>query len=205
MKQGLTQTLLGLLKPNARRSTFDVRLLAVAFLAVIQLLAGIGEIRATMFVNNNASLSYTDYGRNTYAPVQDTAGILVMAPPNITISKDVYNIRTGETSPDVVIAIRSDTVEFILRFTNIGETDAFRVTMSDSIPAGTVYIQGSAIDTNSLDPVDPPDTVSFQHVAGGPFDSNDGDTITAIRWEWDKIDNVLGNNSRISKFRVRVE
>jgi uncharacterized repeat protein (TIGR01451 family) len=158
-----------------------------------------------MFVSNNASLSYTDYGKNTYAPVQDTAAILVMAPPNITISKDVYNIRTGETSPDVVIAIRSDTIEFILRFTNIGETDAFHVVMSDSIPAGTVYIQGSATDTNSLDPVDPPDTITFQHVADGPFDSNDAGTVTAIRWEWDRIDSILGNNSRITKFRVKVQ
>jgi len=168
--------------------------------------SGMEAVRAAMLVNNSASLNYTDYGRHYYAPVQDTAAVFVTKPPEITLTKDVANLRTGETSPDIVVAMKGDTIEFTLKFTNIGETDAFNVVMFDSIPLGTVYIPGSATDTNNLDPVDPPDTITFQHIAGGEFDTEDTGTVTAIRWHWDRIGGTLsGSNTRITKFRVRIK
>ena len=183
----------------------NLQLSTVILLTGIQLLAGMGVVRAGMLVTNTAGLLYTDSRNHYFTTIQDTASILVMEPPNIVITKDVYNVRTGETSPDIVVAIRSDTIEFILRFTNTGETDAFYVVMSDSIPAGTTYIPGTATDTNNLDPIDPPDTITFQHAAGGLFDINDTGPVTAIRWEWNRIDSQSGNNARITRFRVRVQ
>jgi len=190
---------------NVQRSTLNVKLLTVILLTCIQLLAGMGVARAAILVNNTAELNYADNRHKYFAPVQDTAAVLVVSPPNISITKDVYNVRTGETSPDVVIAIRSDTVEFLLRFTNSGEANAENVSMHDTIPAGTTYIMGSARDTNSIDPVAPPDTITFQHITGGPFDTDDSGQVTAIRWQWNKIEGITGYNTITTRFRVRVQ
>ena len=212
-------TLLGVLKPvqssklkaqSKKLSAFSFELSAIKALAFILLalsfqLSAITAARAAMLVNNTAELNYADNRHIYFAPVQDTAAIFVTTPPNISITKDVYNIRTGETSPDVVIAIRSDNVEFILKFVNSGEANAANVSMYDTIPAGTAYIAGSALDTNSMDPVNPPDTVTFQHVIGGPFDTDDSGQVTAIKWQWSKIEGITGYNTRTTKFRVRVQ
>ena len=153
---------------------------------------------------NSVDMHFSDNHNRNYMPVSDTAAILILNPPVITMVKDVRNLRTGETSPNVVTAIRGDTVEFILTIANSGDTDALNVVESDSIPLGTVYFVGSALDTGSLDPLDPPDTITFQHVSGGEYDFDDTGTVIAIKWQWDKIEGISGNNIRTLKFKVRI-
>ena len=189
---------------NVQRSTLNVKLLTVILLAGIQLLAGMGVARAGTYVNNKAGVSWTDKWSEKYVPVSDTASIYVLTPPTFVVAKNVRNIRTGETATDIVQAIPNDIVEFSISITNTGETVARNIVIHDSMPSRTIYETGSASETTSLDPVDPPETVTFQHAAGGTFDTNDGDTITAIRWEWNAIDGIYGNNKRTVKFRLRV-
>jgi len=176
----------------------------VTILAAGILLAPATSANALVLSVNNADLHFTDDYNRTYTPVSDTAAILILNPPVIIMAKDIRNLRTGETSTDVVTAIRGDTIEFILNISNSGDTNAINVVEYDSIPLGTVYIEGSAFDTGSLDPLAPPDTVSFQHFAGGVFDLSDTGTVTAIKWQWDSIEGVSGNNMRTIKFKVRI-
>ena len=156
-------------------------------------------------VTNNAGLSYTDNFNRSYTPVSDTAAIKIVNGPQFTITKDVVNLVTGETSPDIISAFHGDTAEFIIRIENIGDNFARNSVIMDSIPNSTTYVLGSALDTNSLDPLAPPDTVSFQHIAGGVFDLSDTGTITAIKWQWDNIDGMPADNDRVVKFKVKVQ
>ena len=213
MKRGLTQILLGLLNPvqssklkvkGLKLSTFNFQLSTVILLTCIQLLAGMGAARAGTYVNNKAGVSWTDKWNEKYVPANDTASIYVLTPPTFVVAKDVRNIKTGETSTDIIQAIPDDIVEFSISITNIGETVARNIVIHDSIPAKTVYIEGSVSETASLDPIDPPDTVTFQHVAGGPFDTIDMGIVTAVKWEWNDIDGTYGNNKRTVKFRLKV-
>ena len=159
---------------------------------------------ATHIVTNNAGVDWTDNVGNYYVTTWDTASVRVFLQPNLIMAKDVNNLATGESGADVISAYRGDTIEFILRMTNTGNTEAICVVMEDSIPAGTEYLRGSALESMSLDPVDPPDTVAFQHVAGGQFDSSDNGTVTAIRWEWNKMEDLSMYGKRVTKFRVKV-
>jgi len=177
-----------------------------AFFAPCNLpLAPVSTAYAGFGITNSAGLSFTDSRHNSYAPVSDTAAIFVLTGPTIHISKDVRNIRSGETSPDVVSAMRGDSVEFILTILNSGDTEARRIIISDTIPVSTVYETGSAFALGSLDPLDPPDTVSFLHIAGGNYDLSDTGTVIAIKWQWDNIDGIFGNNRRVVKFKVKVQ
>jgi len=185
-----------------RKRMMKLLLGVTACLALMGL--GMGVVHAGMMVTNSASLRFTDHRSYNYQTITDTAQIVVYTPPAITIQKDVKNVRTGETSPDVVVAYMYDTIEFTLTFRNSGDTDAVAVLMYDSIPMRTTYVFGSATDTNNLDPVNPPDTITFQHAEGGPFNTDDSDTVTAIRWYWNKLDGTYGNNTAVTKFRVRV-
>ena len=151
-------------------------------------------------------MNWTDSKYNFYNPVSDTAAIRILNPPLLLIAKDVCNVRSGETSPDVVPAVLGDTIEFMLTLTNAGDTDARNIVMLDSIPFSTIYETSSAFDTTVYDTYNlPPDTITFQHVASGAFDTGDTGTITAIKWQWDKIEGMYTYNKRIVKFRVKVQ
>jgi len=162
------------------------------------------EAQATHIVSNSAGVDWTDNVGNYYITAWDTASVRIFLQPNLTMVKDVRNLATGEYGTDVINAYRGDTIEFILKMTNSGNTEALSVVMADSIPAGTEYIRGSALETMSLDPVVPPDTVAFQHIAGGQFDSSDSGTVTAIKWEWTKMETMEIYGKRMAKFRVKV-
>jgi len=182
----------------------NLQLSTVILLTCIQLLAGMGVARAATIVNNSAGVIWKDSWNQSYGIAKDTAAIFVLKPPTFEVQKDVRNLRTDETSSGIVLAIPDDIVEFSITITNTGDTVARNIVINDSMPSRTIYETGSASETTSLDPIDPPETVTFQHAAGGTFDTNDGDTITAIRWEWNAIDGIYGNNKRTVKFRLRV-
>ena len=168
---------------------------------------GMGVVHASFTVYNSAGLNYSIGGRSAVTlTATDTAVIRVVNGPNVSITKDVHNLRTNETSPDIVSALHGDTIEFILNITNIGDDYGRNVVIMDTIPPGTIYDTGSAKDTNSLDPYDPPDTIVFQHEIAGVFDEYDTATVTAIKWIWDTIESVEqpGMNTRVTKFKVRL-
>ena len=218
MKHRLTQTLLSSFrsaetqKPHIAYGVSHIAKTIMRKAAVILLLAlsfqlsAITVVYASFFVTNTAGLNYMT-GRGKVMPtVSDTAALRIYKGPEINISKDVKNMRSNETSTEIVNALRGDTVEFVLTILNSGDDDGKDVVIIDSVPLGTIYETGSASDTTSLDPIDPPDTIVFQHVAGGPFDIFDRGTITAIKWIWDKIENMeQGNNRRVAKFRVKLQ
>jgi len=166
--------------------------------------SGMGVVYAGTFIDNSAGIKWSDSWNQIYTPARDTAAIYVLEPPTFIVAKDVRNLRTEETSADIVLAVPDDIVEFIITITNIGDTQARNIVITDSIPFRTIYETGSASETGSLDPIDPPDTITFQHIAGGEFDTNDSGTITAIRWEWNLIEGISGYNRRTVKFRVKV-
>ena len=189
---------------SRRKGLRYVKAFAFLLLALSFELSAITAALATHIVTNSAGVDWTDNVGNYYVTTWDSASVRVFLQPNLIMAKDVRNLATGESGSDVVSAYRGDTIEFILRMTNTGNTEAICVVMEDSIPAGTEYIRGSALESMSLDPVDPPDTVTFQHVAGGQFDSNDSGTVTAIRWEWNKMETMEIYGRRMAKFRVKV-
>jgi len=156
-------------------------------------------------ITNTGGVNWTDGRYQVYTPSTDTATILLLNDPQIVIAKDAHNFRTGETSTEVVDALSLDTVEFIITLTNIGDTEARLITLVDTIPSSTIYETGSVFDSGSLDSLAPPDTVSFQHIAGGVFDLSDTGTVTAIKWQWDNIDGIPGDNDRVVKFKVKVQ
>ncbi len=189
---------------SAKTLSFCLLILSL-LLSTFNLQLATNQAQAAVTVTNTGGVDWTDGWNQKYTTAYDTAAILVLKEPTIIITKDVRNIRTGEMSADAVAALIGDTIEFILNTENSGDTDARDVVMLDSIPFSTIYDTGSALDTGSLDPVDPPDTVTFQHIAGGTFDETGTGTITAIKWQWDKIEGVSGYNKRVVKFRVRVQ
>ena len=160
---------------------------------------------AGFIIRNTAGLSYSDNHNGVYVPVTDTADIKIVRGPDFVITKDVVNLVTGETSSNLVYAFHGDTAEFIITIENIGDDLARNSVIADSIPNSTTYVMGSAVDTNSLDPLAPPDTISFQHMAGGDFDLVDTGTVTAIKWQWDNIDGTPGNTKRVVRFKVKVQ
>ena len=182
----------------------NLAILLGALICLTVTIAGTGLVYATHIVTNTVGVDWTDNIGNFYITVRDTAAVRVFLQPNLVITKDVRNVGTGETSADIISAVRGDTIEFILTISNTGNTYALDVVMIDSIPAGTEYIIGSATETGSLDPIDPPDTITFQHIAGGEFDTNESGPITAIKWEWKWMEDMSLYGKRITKFRVRI-
>jgi len=173
---------------------------------LILIASGIGVVYAGYGINNTAGLSFSDAKGRICPNVYDTAALWIIKGPEIGIAKDVRNLRSNETSTEIINALHGDTVEFILTITNNGDYYARDVVVIDSIPSGTIYETGSAFDTGSLDPVDPPDTITFQHIAGGEFDRYDTAPVTAIKWIWDRMESKeQGYNIRVTKFRVRIE
>jgi len=165
---------------------------------------GMGVVHSATLINNSAGIGWTDGWNQSYAPQSDTAAILVLSAPVFTIEKNVRNIRTDETSTEMVLALPSDMVEFSLTIYNHGDTEARNIVITDSIPSSTIYETGTATDTNNLDLINPPDTITFQHVAGGLFDTSGLSPVTAIKWHWSVIDGIGGDTDRIVKFRVKV-
>ena len=98
------------------------------------------EAQATHIVSNSAGVDWTDNVGNYYITVWDTASVRVFLQPNLVMTKDVMNISSGNSSSDVVNAVRGDTIEFIIKIVNNGNTEALSVVMADSIPAGTEYM-----------------------------------------------------------------
>ena len=165
---------------------------------------GMGVVHSATLINNSAGIGWTDGWNQTYAPQSDTAAILVLSPPTLTIEKSVRNVTTGETSLDMVMVMPGEIVEFGISIYNSGDTEAKNIVITDSIPSSTIYETGTATDTNNLDPVNPPDTITFQHAEGGPFNTNDMAPVTAIKWHWNVIDGTVGDTDRTVKFRARV-
>jgi uncharacterized repeat protein (TIGR01451 family) len=198
---------------NARYAMHDTlctvfkRILPAVLLAacILNMTFVFNKAYAGFGIVNTAGLSFSNCRNDIHQTVYDTAAIDVMDGAVLTIAKDVHNVRTGDTSTDVVVAFRGDTIEFIMHIENKGSDYAKNATIIDSIPFGTTYDTGSAMDTVCLDPIDPPDTITFQHAAGEAFDEIGTGTITAIKWQWDRIDGVSGYNRRVAKFRVRVQ
>jgi len=185
--------------------TLTILVSGVNLTSDIRHLVSVDTANGLLLSTNTASVDWTDNQNNLYITASDTAMIRILLGPNLIITKDVRNVRSGETSTDIVQAVKNDTIEFIISVQNTGETIAVNTIISDSIPLGTIYIEGSAFDTGSLDPLAPPDTVSFQHIAGGVFDLSDTGTVTAIKWQWDNIDGMPADNDRVVKFKVKVQ
>lgn len=63
---------------------------------------------------------------------------------NMTISKNVRNISAGSGEANAVSARANETVEFVIRVGNVGgNTDINNVRISDALPFGLAYINGS--------------------------------------------------------------
>jgi uncharacterized repeat protein (TIGR01451 family) len=166
---------------------------------------GMGVVHASYTAQNKASLNFRS-SRGTLTTVTDTASVRIVNGPNVSIAKDVRNVRSNETSTDIVSALHGDTIEFILSITNSGDDYGRNVVIIDTIPFGTVYETGSARDTNSFDLLTPPDTIVFQHETVDVFDEYDTTTVTAIKWIWSKVEGVesTGTHIRTAKFKVRI-
>ena len=168
---------------------------------------GMGVAHASFMVNNTAGLNYGIGGRSAVMlTTTDTAVIRVVNGPSVSITKDVRNVRSNETSTDIVSALHGDAIEFILTITNSGDDYGKDVVIIDTIPFGTVYDTGSARDTGSLDLLTPPDTIVFQHETVDVFDEYDTTTVTAIKWIWSSVEGVedAGTHTRTAKFKVRI-
>ena len=184
----------------------NLQLSTVILLTGIQLLAGMGVVYAAFDVSNTALLEYSDNRGWFPTTVTDTAAIRIVDGPSVKIAKDVFNTRTGETSPDIVDAYRGDMVLFRITIINTGDYYARYVEIADSIPVGTVYEAGTALDTTSFDTANPPDQILFQHQVGGAFDQYDTATVTAIKWLWNFVGGEpQGSNNRMVGFRARVQ
>jgi len=170
----------------------------------IRHLVSVDTANGLLLSTNTANVEWTDNQNNVYLPASDTAIIRILSAPTLSIAKGVRNIRTGEFSQDTVQAVRGDSMEFILVIENSGDTEANDVVIADSIPISTEYIQGSALDSMSLDPIGPPDTITFQHIEGGIYDETDILPVVAIKWEWSSIGGISGYNTRTIKFKVRI-
>ena len=218
MKHRLTQTLLGGSKPAETQKphiaygvshvakTIMRKAAIVLLLALSFELSAITVVYAGFDISNTALLEYSDNRGWFPTTVTDTAAIRIVDGPSVKIAKDVFNTRTGETSPDIVDAYHGDMVLFKITIVNTGDYYARYVEIADSIPVGTMYETGTALDSTSFDTANPPDQVLFQHQVGGAFDQYDTTTVTAIKWLWNSIGGEpQNNNSRIVGFRVKIQ
>jgi len=179
-------------------------LLLGAVICLMLIASAPGGVHATYIVKNYAGVDWTDNFNNFFATVWDTAAIKIFLQPDLRIEKSVRNIITNELSAGTITAIRGDTVEFILKISNVGNTSAVDVIVSDSMPPGTEYIYSSAFETASIDPIFPPDTISFQHLTGAEYDTSDMNPVISIKWQWDTLENTAIYGVRTMKFKVKV-
>lgn len=102
-----------------------------------------GTVTMTVQVNSNLTTSTTLTNTGTFdtdqtPPVSDTVEtrvsvVLGATAPNLTLTKAV---NTAEANP-------GDTVTYTMVVTNIGDGDATNVVLTDNLPAGFTYLDGS--------------------------------------------------------------
>ncbi len=111
-------------------------------------------------ITNTASISWGSITRYL------TASTVVRA-PLMQLMKSVSPL--GSVDPGTVLT-------YTVTFRNAGHSDARQVEIIDDMPPDTLYVPGSLTLTD-LD-----GTFTFQHVAGGPYDSSEMMPVTSIKY-----------------------
>ena len=173
----------GMLKSLWKGKGVPVFIGAVTGVLIALLLMSAGVARAGFRVENRADLIYytSEQLKISYTGF-DTAWLVVLYGPKMTIAKWVKNEVTGETNPDFAHVSRGESVTFHLYSQNDdpGDTDAWGVTITDTfsmlaaVSPGTMtatvgsdtvtktftFVLGSA-DCDSNAECAPPDSVSY--------------------------------------------
>lgn len=71
-------------------------------------------------------------------------------------------------------AAPGDLISYSVVYTSVGGADAFNVSVTDTVPADTLYVTGSASGAGAL--------IEFSHDGGLSYDSSDAPPVTHLRW-----------------------
>ena len=124
---------------------------AVVAAAVVGMAMAAG---AATTVNNWCTSTYTLTGGSTTATGLDSATVMVLSAPTISILKYALNQRTGIESRVQVVAVSGDSIVYRIYWSNTGEATADTLVLNDylpglvtygSIPAGDTIINGTKI------------------------------------------------------------
>jgi uncharacterized repeat protein (TIGR01451 family) len=116
--------------------------------------------------------------------VQDTATTIVNTDVNLTLHKSADPV----TGSDVNLG---DEIEYTLHYANTGSTDAKGVTITDTIPNGTTYTNGTATCSTTCTPSFANNTLTF--ALDIPANSA-GDAFFEVTVNKDDVDGQIINN-----------
>ena len=180
---------------------------------------GIGQ--AAVEVDNTAQIVYYSNVQMAFSyTATDTARLIVLYGPQMSLAKNLQNDVTGESSPESVAVNKGDTVTVVLYSANNepqADTSSWHVTIMDTFavlvgvgansatvgPTASdsfVYVTGS-VSAISGDSHTLPDSVSFytagswrDYVAWADRASEEvtvgAENVQGIRWYWRRIDCV---------------
>jgi uncharacterized repeat protein (TIGR01451 family) len=81
---------------------------------------------------------------------------------------------TAAKVADKPSAERGEVITYTITYGNSGNDAAPNFSITDPIPANTTFVGASSSD--------PGTTITYQHVAGGPFDTSSAAPVVAVRW-----------------------
>ena len=149
---------------------------AVMGALIVLTLMSAGVARAGFRVENRADLVYYTSEQLKVAYTDfDTAWLIVLYGPKMTLAKWVKNEVTGETNPDFAHVSRGESVTFHLYSQNDdpGDTDAWGVTITDTFATLAAVSPGTTTATVGSDTV----TKTFTFVTGSSGCDSNADSM----------------------------
>ena len=76
--------------------------------------------------------------------------------PNLAGTMEAHRIVMGKESREIAVSAEKvypqDKIEYVLRYRNVGDAPASGVSLVGPVPAGTLYLENSATESESMHP-----------------------------------------------------